>query len=148
MTSPLWLKSSWFVLTAATTRTFISTLFAFMIGLLGPGNQTTAFKQRARQKRKHWKFVLAGRATWCEWKLHHSFELARMLVRFDHIARVIVNANHGIVRPAEKLCIAHSHCILIQVTKNDSGSRSVWIMMATAHSLWYESPAWTETSFT
>ena len=28
------------------------------------------------------------------------FEIARLLVRFDHIARVIVNANYSIVRVA------------------------------------------------
>jgi hypothetical protein len=27
-------------------------------------------------------------------------EIARLLVRFDHVARVIVNANHSIMRPA------------------------------------------------
>src|SRR5260370_22133304 len=36
---------------------------------------------------------------------------ARVLVRFDHIARFIVNANHSFVRTAAKLCepdcIAH-----------------------------------------
>jgi hypothetical protein len=30
-------------------------------------------------------------------KTHHWFEIARVLVRFDHVARIIVNANHGIV---------------------------------------------------
>jgi hypothetical protein len=28
------------------------------------------------------------------------FEIARVLVRFDHVARFIVNANHGVVRTA------------------------------------------------
>jgi hypothetical protein len=36
------------------------------------------------------------------------FELARVLVRFDQVARFIVNANHGIVRAAEKLRVADS----------------------------------------
>jgi hypothetical protein len=31
------------------------------------------------------------------------FELARVLVRLDHIANIIVNANHFIVRADEKL---------------------------------------------
>jgi hypothetical protein len=31
------------------------------------------------------------------------FELALVLVRFDHVASRIVNANHGIMRTAEKL---------------------------------------------
>jgi hypothetical protein len=30
------------------------------------------------------------------------FELARLLVRFDHIARCIVNANHRIVRVSDE----------------------------------------------
>jgi hypothetical protein len=34
------------------------------------------------------------------------FELAIVLVRFDHVVRLIVNANHAIVRPAAKLCVA------------------------------------------
>ena len=33
-------------------------------------------------------------------------EIARVLVRLDHIARFIVNANHSIVRSAVKLCVA------------------------------------------
>jgi hypothetical protein len=34
------------------------------------------------------------------------FEIARVLVRFDYVARFIINTNHSIVRPAEKLDIA------------------------------------------
>ena len=34
------------------------------------------------------------------------FELARVLVRLDHVARFIVNANHSIMRAAEKLCVS------------------------------------------
>src|SRR5712692_5517075 len=34
------------------------------------------------------------------------FEIARVLVRLDHVARVIVNANHSIMRAAVKLCVA------------------------------------------
>ena len=37
------------------------------------------------------------------------FEIARVLVCFDHVARCIVNANHGVVRAAELLCI--SDCV-------------------------------------
>jgi hypothetical protein len=33
------------------------------------------------------------------------FEIAPVLVRFDHIASVIVNANHGIMSAVEKLCM-------------------------------------------
>ena len=33
-------------------------------------------------------------------------KLARVLVRFNHIASFVVNANHGVMRPAEKFCIA------------------------------------------
>ena len=31
------------------------------------------------------------------------FELARVLVCFDHVARIIVNADHGIISTAVKL---------------------------------------------
>jgi hypothetical protein len=34
-----------------------------------------------------------------------SFEIAPVLVRFDHVASVTVNANHNIMRAAEKLCV-------------------------------------------
>jgi hypothetical protein len=33
-------------------------------------------------------------------------KIARVLVRLDHVARFIVNANHSIIRPAEKLRVA------------------------------------------
>jgi hypothetical protein len=36
------------------------------------------------------------------------FEIARVLVRFDHVVRVIVNANLRIMRPAEKVRITNS----------------------------------------
>ena len=32
-------------------------------------------------------------------------EIALVLVRFDYVARIIVNANHSVMRTAEKLCI-------------------------------------------
>jgi hypothetical protein len=35
-------------------------------------------------------------------------EIARLLVRFDHVASVIVNANHGIMGTAEKLGVSGS----------------------------------------
>jgi hypothetical protein len=34
------------------------------------------------------------------------FELARLLVRFYHVATFIVNANHSIMRATEELCVA------------------------------------------
>ena len=34
------------------------------------------------------------------------FEVGRVLVRLDHIASFIVNANHSIMRAAEKLCVS------------------------------------------
>jgi hypothetical protein len=37
---------------------------------------------------------------------YHSLKLARVLVRFDHTARFIVNANHNIMRAAAKLGVA------------------------------------------
>jgi len=30
-------------------------------------------------------------------KTHHSFEIARVLMRFDHVAGLIENANHSIM---------------------------------------------------
>jgi hypothetical protein len=37
-------------------------------------------------------------------------EIARVLVRVDHISRFIVNANHSAMSPAVKLCVADLHC--------------------------------------
>jgi hypothetical protein len=34
----------------------------------------------------------------------HRFEIARVLMRFDHVVRFIINANQGITRAAEKPC--------------------------------------------
>ncbi len=34
------------------------------------------------------------------------FEIARVLVRLDHVPSFIVNANHRVMRAAEKLCVA------------------------------------------
>jgi hypothetical protein len=36
------------------------------------------------------------------------FEFARVLVRFDHVARFIVNANPTVMSAALKLCVQHS----------------------------------------
>jgi hypothetical protein len=33
------------------------------------------------------------------------FEVARVLVRFNHVASFIVNANHSVMRPVAKLCV-------------------------------------------
>ena len=45
------------------------------------------------------------------------FELACVLVRVDHVARRIVNANHSIVCPAEKLCVTDciADCVWLAV---------------------------------
>jgi hypothetical protein len=43
------------------------------------------------------------------------FEIASVLVRLDHVASVIINANHGIVGAAEKLGVAD--CIRLAVPK-------------------------------
>jgi hypothetical protein len=37
------------------------------------------------------------------------FEIARALVRLDHVASVIVNVDHGIMRPAVKLLF----CVIV-----------------------------------
>jgi|SRR5260370_995052 len=39
------------------------------------------------------------------WQSSPIFELTSVLVRVDHVARFIVNANHGIMRAAGKLCV-------------------------------------------
>ena len=44
-----------------------------------------------------------------------SLEIVRVLVRFDHVASVIVNANHSVVRSAAKLRVAD--CITDRVRK-------------------------------
>jgi uncharacterized protein (UPF0212 family) len=41
-------------------------------------------------------------------KIHGSLEIAGVLVRLDHVASVIVNANHGIVRATVKLRVFDS----------------------------------------
>jgi hypothetical protein len=45
------------------------------------------------------------------------FEIARVLVRFDHVASFIVKVNHGIMRTAEKLGLADcfAHCIRLAI---------------------------------
>jgi hypothetical protein len=44
-------------------------------------------------------------------------EITRVLVRLYHVARFIVNANHGIMRTAEKLCVANgvADCVRLRI---------------------------------
>ena len=49
---------------------------------------------------------------------YHSFELARVLVRSNYVASVIVNANHSVVRTAARLRVAD--CISDRVTGPDT----------------------------
>ena len=56
-----------------------------------------AYLGRARQKRNHWKSVFSEKCGELRAKTSRFFEIARVLVRLDHVARRIVNANHGIV---------------------------------------------------
>jgi hypothetical protein len=60
---------------------------------IGPLDRPEPF---SRQKRSHGDSCLAESARCREYKLHGS-EISRVLVRFDHVANFIVNANHGIV---------------------------------------------------
>ena len=57
------------------------------------------------------------------------FEIARVLVPFDHLARLVVNANHSIMRTAEKLgladCFAHSIRFAIRAEAHRCGVK-VW----------------------
>jgi len=39
---------------------------------------------------------------------HHSFEIASVLVRLDHVASFIVNANHGIISMARVFLLTRS----------------------------------------
>jgi hypothetical protein len=45
---------------------------------------------------RSWNFGLAENASRCE-KNSRLFEIAFVLVRFDHVARWLVNANHGMM---------------------------------------------------
>src|SRR5439155_18000072 len=46
-----------------------------------------------------------------------SMKIARLLVRFDHVAGLIINADHSVVRPAEKFCITNrvADCVRLAV---------------------------------
>ena len=51
----------------------------------------------------------------------------RVLVRFDHVARVIENTNHRIMRPAVELCVTDSiaDCVRLAVPQaTERGSKS------------------------
>jgi hypothetical protein len=52
-------------------------------------------------------------------------EIARVLVRFDPVTRFIVNANHGIMRAAEKLNVADcvSDCVGFAVPQTTEWQR-------------------------
>jgi hypothetical protein len=64
-----------------------------------PGNFFTELKRPSRVFESVVSFVPCGETS-------PLFELARVLVRLDHVARFIVNANHSIMRAAEKLCVS------------------------------------------
>ena len=51
------------------------------------------------------------------WQNSPLFELACVLACFDHVARLIVNANHSVMRAAEKLRVADcvADCIRLSV---------------------------------
>jgi hypothetical protein len=55
-------------------------------------------------KAESWKIRFSGKCNVMREKNSWLFKIARLLVCFDHVARFIANANHGVVRPAEKLC--------------------------------------------
>jgi len=60
-------------------------------------------------------------------------EIARVLVRFDPVTRFIVNANHGIMRAAEKLGVADcvSDCVGFAVPQTTEWQRiGNWIEAA------------------
>jgi hypothetical protein len=50
-----------------------------------------------RKKAESWKFISGRKCDVMRVKTLPLFELARALVRFDHAARVVVNADHSIM---------------------------------------------------
>ena len=46
----------------------------------------------------------------------------RLFVRLDHVARLIVNANHAVIRAAEKLCMAD--CVSDSMPMYDVATRA------------------------
>jgi hypothetical protein len=53
--------------------------------------------QRRLRALRHNKSFLAGSAMGCKQKTSPLFEIARVLVCFDDIPSIIVNANHGVM---------------------------------------------------
>jgi len=70
----------------------------FFRNILGnyPSNQLASLAL-ARQKRNHGKSFLAEKCDVMRGHKSPLFDLVRVLVRFDHVASFIVNANHGIM---------------------------------------------------
>jgi hypothetical protein len=52
---------------------------------------------RDPMKAKSWKFVLVGMTRGVRVKNSRRFDIARVRVRLDYVARCIVNANHNIM---------------------------------------------------
>jgi hypothetical protein len=42
------------------------------------------------------------------------FEIAFVLVRFDHVASLIVNANHSVMRAAVELCVGNTKAMIAE----------------------------------
>jgi hypothetical protein len=53
------------------------------------------------------------------------FEIASVFVRLDHVPSFIVNANHGIMRPAAKLCVVDciASCVWLAVPQANEWQR-------------------------
>jgi hypothetical protein len=58
--------------------------------------------ERRLRALRHNKSFLAGSATGSKQKTSPLFEIARLLVRFDYVARLIVNADHSMMYAAVK----------------------------------------------
>jgi hypothetical protein len=58
----------------------------------------------------------SGRRNWRLFVLP-LFEIGRVLVGFDHVASLIVNANHSVMRPVARLCVVNcvAHCVWLTV---------------------------------
>jgi hypothetical protein len=51
-------------------------------------------------------------------------EISRVLVRLDHVAVIIVNANHGIMRATAKLCCGAWLGVLVPAQKDKLSLRN------------------------
>jgi hypothetical protein len=61
--------------------------------------------------------ILVGKCGVIRAKTSPRFEIVRVLVCLDHVATFIVNANHGVLRTAEKLSVVDCVADLIRLAQ-------------------------------